>query len=205
MMNETLENINKKFLEASLEEPLTEDSYSSEEIWCRLYDLDGEDPKEEKRLLEKLPKEPLILDRIPPHNLCVERAILGIYLINPDKRGNHDKNLSNKFYLIANRKIHKAMTKLKNLDLILLQEKLREQENDEMIGGMAYLAELHQIGKNTNPNHLFDYIKIIKKHSLRRDLIHTLHTGFRDAYATEKNNKNTIQRLYSELSSMNKE
>jgi hypothetical protein len=201
----SLEYINQKFLEASLEESPTieESEYPYEEEFNEdLSYLDEIDTKKERKLLKEFPSTHLILDRLPPQSLVAERAILGIYLVNPNKRGKHDKNLSDKFYADANKKLHKTMTKLKNLDLILLQEKLREQGNDEATGGMAYLTELYRIGENTNPNHLLDYVKIVRKKALRRDLIHASIEGLRDAFDPQEKTHKIIKRLYSKLSKM---
>jgi replicative DNA helicase len=67
-----------------------------------------------------------------------------------------------------NRKIHRAMISLRQLDCVLLNAQLQRQGDWEWVGGAVRLAELYQAGKDTNSSFLQDYVKIIKEHALRR-------------------------------------
>ena len=87
------------------------------------------------------------IDRLPPHSLEAEEAILGSLLIDPDAIFDVSTFLRpNAFYSAQNQTIYEAILALSDrrepLDLITLTEELRRQEQLEKVGGEAYIISL---------------------------------------------------------------
>ena len=165
---------------------------------------ENELPKSMRRQRRYVPSA-VLLDRIPPQNLDAEKAILGIYLTHPKKRNETPEGfVSEMFYSDANRKVFETMSDLEHLDGILLAEELRKQGDLESVGGIDYLAELHKSGLAVNPEHLQDYIKILRDKSFRQDLIHCLTEKLRNAYELSEDIKEIVESLSKEVLDISK-
>lgn len=88
------------------------------------------------------------LDRSPPQNLDVERAVLGAILLDNEALPKAVESLpgSDDFYKPAHRKIFECMLELfernEPVDLMTLSERLRAKGWLDQVGGVDYLAEL---------------------------------------------------------------
>lgn len=85
--------------------------------------------------------------RTPPHNLEVEKALLGAIILKPESM--HDVSADirpESFYADKHREIYRAIfeifTKGDPIDLLSVSTKLKNAGQLERIGGAAYLAEL---------------------------------------------------------------
>lgn len=114
------------------------------------------------------------IDRLPPHSLDAEEAILGSLLIDPDAIYDVSTFLyPDAFYKVQNKWIYEAMLSLNErrepLDLLTLTEELRKQEKLEDAGGEAYIINLvNAVPTSINAKH---YGRLVEAASIRRKLI----------------------------------
>ncbi|MCL4262789.1 MAG: replicative DNA helicase [Anaerolineae bacterium] len=114
------------------------------------------------------------IDRLPPHSLEAEEAILGSLLIDPDAIFDVATFLRpDAFYSAQNQTIYDAILSLTDrrepLDLITLTEELRRQEQLEKVGGEAYIISL--INAVPTAINAVSYGRVVEAASLRRKLI----------------------------------
>ncbi len=124
-------------------------------------------------------------DRLPPQSREAERSVLGSMLRDNAIIGDVVNIIrTDHFYTDAHQKIYEAMMTLYQkghpIDMVVLAELLREQQQIEDIGGYAYLAELWDAAP-TAANAEY-YARIVRDKSLVRSLIHTSTEILRDAY-----------------------
>jgi len=126
-----------------------------------------------------------ILDRLPPQNLDMEKAVLGSLLL--DSQTCDDVALivhAGDFYADANRLLFGHIMAMheqgKRVDTLLLIERLKGAGDFEAIGGTAYLAEVAQsVPYAANAAH---YAKTVRDKATLRALIHASSEILRDAY-----------------------
>lgn len=113
-------------------------------------------------------------ERVQPHNLEAERAVLGALLVSEHARFEAFAMLQPAdFFRSAHEKVYEAMMALSHdgsaIDLICLREKLTSLGLLEEVGGPAYVASLADgVPKSTNVEH---YASIVKEHARRRTAI----------------------------------
>ncbi|MFO7681719.1 MAG: replicative DNA helicase [Chloroflexota bacterium] len=114
------------------------------------------------------------IDRLPPHSLEAEEAMLGSLLIDPDAIFEVNSFLRPKaFYRLQNQWIYEAILSLSErrepVDLITLTEELRRREQLEQVGGEAYVIGLI----NTVPTAINarSYGRVIEAAAIRRKLV----------------------------------
>jgi uncharacterized protein YqeY len=126
------------------------------------------------------------LEKLPPHNLDAERAVLGAVFIDPQFAIPEVlKNMApDDFYRSTHRKIFDACRALVQsegpIDLILLKEFCEREQVLEEIGGPAYLAALCDVTP-TAANVAY-YAGIIREKALLRRLLNACITGAMEAY-----------------------
>lgn len=113
-------------------------------------------------------------DKVPPHNIEAEQAVLGALLLNWEAMANVVSNLrADRFYSLQNQVIFDAMLKLyaQNArgDTISLINELTVEGNLDKAGGTAYIASL----TDTVPSaaNIDYYAKMVLDRAARRDLI----------------------------------
>ncbi len=126
-----------------------------------------------------------ILDRQPPRNLEAEKGVLGSILLLPDVCDDVALVLrADDFYDDANRKLYEHLSAMheagQRIDVTLLVDRLRRKGDLELIGGMAYLAEV--AGSVPNAAHAVYYSHIVRDKSTLRQLILTSTEILRDSY-----------------------
>lgn len=133
---------------------------------------------------EERPVQPL-LDRTPPCDISAEVAVLGSILLMPDVCDDLVLILkSDDFYDDANRKLYEHITQMidlnQKIDVTLLVNRLKTNDDYEAVGGSAYLAKL----ANGVPNaaHAVYYAEIVRSKATLRKLIEAGTTILRDAY-----------------------
>jgi len=113
-------------------------------------------------------------DKVPPHNIEAEQAVLGALLIDWDAMSNVVSTLrADRFYSLQNQIIYETMQKLfsKNIrcDTISLINELTVDENLEKAGGAAYIASLTDIVPSAA--NIDYYSGLVSDRAARRDLI----------------------------------
>lgn len=117
-----------------------------------------------------------MIERIPPHNIDAERAVLGAAMDSKDALYNVLEVIkSEDFYQKSHREIFDAILSLyrKNIsvDILTVTEELNQRNALEMAGGRAYLAELTSDVPSTG--NAGQYAKIIAEKASLRGLIDT--------------------------------
>ena len=116
------------------------------------------------------------LNRVPPHDVEAEQAVLGSMLVDKDAViAGLEVLKEDDFYREDNKAVFSAIASLYSksepIDLITVKKELTENGTFERIGGMEYLASLpEKVPTTTNVDR---YIKIVEEQSMRRRLIQT--------------------------------
>jgi replicative DNA helicase len=122
---------------------------------------------------------PAALDRLPPHSIEAEQGVLGCVLLAPAegmglcieklKRG------SEVFYDLRHQSIFNLLAEMYDqkdaIDLITLQQKLKDRNQLDAIGGLTYLASL--VDAVPSAANLEYYLGIVREKSLLRKMIQT--------------------------------
>jgi len=116
-----------------------------------------------------------ILDRVPPHSLEAEQALLGSLLLDPLLIDEIVLKLrADDFYGDANQRLYGHLIALHEtggrVDMTLLVERLKTTNDFDAIGGAAYLAEIAQAVPVAA--HATYYADIIRDKATLRSLIH---------------------------------
>jgi len=132
-----------------------------------------------------MPDDPL-LDKVPPHNLEAEMAVLGAMLQSPDATGLCVQILeTDAFYRPEHRTLFGCLLglydKSEPVDLVTLKEALAQQNALEDVGGEEYLIALVDSAP-TIANAEY-YAKVVKEKSLLRGLINAAAEIIRDAHS----------------------
>ena len=118
--------------------------------------------------------ETTLKDRIPPHSIEAEQAVLGALLQDWSAMGEVVSKLRpDRFYSIQNQIIYEALVKLNTKsvrgDTLSLINQLTEDGTLEKAGGPAYIASLtNTVASAANINY---YADIVLDRSTRRELI----------------------------------
>src|SRR3989454_7150248 len=123
--------------------------------------------------------EPGKLVRLPPHSPEAEQGVLGCVLLSPnDWMGEcieKFKSGAEVFYDLRHQTIFSALAEMYDsreaIDVITLQQRLKNKQLLEEVGGIAYLASL----PDTVPSsaNLAYYLDIVLEKFLLRKMIHT--------------------------------
>src|SRR5512140_146847 len=127
------------------------------------------------------------LYKLPPQNLEAEQSILGSILLENNAINSVLEVMSNgDFYSEAHRKIFNLMLELseKNepVDLITLNNALRDRKILDSVGGASYLASL--VDNVPSTANVANYAKIVKEKAILRGLIGSATDIIASCYAT---------------------
>ncbi len=116
-------------------------------------------------------------ERVPPHSIEAERAVIGAILLEPNVIGDLGDLDSKAFYKSAHRVAFEACRSLwidsHKLDLVLLKDFLKATNSLEAVGGINYLAAmLEECPTSANAA---NYAEIIRKKWRDRKLIAACH------------------------------
>jgi len=130
--------------------------------------------------------------RALPHDIQAEMGVLGSMLLSPDALFLARERLhTESFYKLTHQDIFKAMVELfearNTVDIILLRDELKQRDQLEKVGGVAYLTELMDaVPTSANAEY---YIEIVRDHAVKRHLINTageiLNASYSDGRAVE--------------------
>jgi replicative DNA helicase len=128
------------------------------------------------RRRKNVSSDSLKLDRLPPHSMECEQGVLGCCLLEPNqcigecieklKDDGHEA-----FYDLRHQTIYEALATMFNarepVDIITLQQRLKDRQLLEQVGGIAYLAQLQDaVPSAANLSYYLDYVQ--DKFLLRR-------------------------------------
>jgi len=128
--------------------------------------------------------------RVPPQNVEAEKSVLGSMLIDEEAIGTAVEFLEAQwFYDDSHRKIFQAILDLyqgrKNVDLITLSDKLKNDGLLEQVGGVTYLSTIIEyVPTSANVEH---YAKIVKEKGVLRRLIKNATAIISDSYSAKSN------------------
>ncbi|MFQ5646776.1 MAG: replicative DNA helicase [bacterium] len=116
----------------------------------------------------------LSLQKLPPHSLDAERAVIGAILLDNNVLDIALETLSPEhFHETAHRLIYSAILNLNEnndrIDLVTLVEELTKTDRLTQVGGTAYLASI--LDATPTASNILSYAQIVKDKALRRKLI----------------------------------
>jgi len=120
------------------------------------------------------------LDRLPPHDLQMEMGVLGCTLLEPNRcvgecieKLKDDGKMA--FYDLRHQTIYETLSEMFNarmpIDLITVQQHLKDRQLLEQVGGIAYLSQLQDAVPSAA--NLSFYLDILQEKYLLRKLITT--------------------------------
>jgi replicative DNA helicase len=117
------------------------------------------------------------VDRLPPHSIDAEQGVLGCILLSPNECMGEClsklKGGSDVFYDLRHQTIFDAMAdmfdKREAIDIITLQQRLKDRQLLEQVGGIAYLSGLPDVVPSSA--HLDYYLNIVQDKFLLRKMI----------------------------------
>jgi replicative DNA helicase len=133
-------------------------------------------PKGERRSSSATPT----LDRLPPHSTEAEQGVLGCALLSPNEclgecieKLKDDGRLA--FYDLRHQTIYETLSEMFNtrkaIDLITVQQNLKDRQLLDQVGGIAYLSQLQDAVPSAA--NLSYYLDIVREKYLLRKLITT--------------------------------
>jgi replicative DNA helicase len=136
------------------------------------------DPKRSRRKTSATAGTPKI-DRLPPHSIEAEQGVLGCVLLSPhDCMGECIEKLKSGheiFYDLRHQTLFQTLTEMYDrkeaIDLITLQQRLKNSQQLENVGGLAYLSSLPDAVPSAA--NLEYYLDIILEKYLLRKMIQT--------------------------------
>ncbi len=120
------------------------------------------------------------VDRLPPHSLEAEQGVLGCILLSPNESlGDCVEKLKDDgkeaFYDLRHQTIYETLAEMFNardpIDLITVQQNLKDRQLLEQVGGLAYLAQLQDAVPSAA--NLGYYLEIVREKYLLRRMIQT--------------------------------
>ncbi len=120
------------------------------------------------------------VDRLPPHSLEAEMGVLGCCLISPNdcvpeciKTFKSEEQAA--FYDLRHQTIYAALSEMSNarvpIDLITVQQRLKDNQLLEQVGGIPYLSQLQDAVPSAA--NLSYYLGIVREKHLLRRMIQT--------------------------------
>ena len=115
-----------------------------------------------------------VVDKLQPHNVEAEEAVIGSLLIDPDAIIRVEKILSPAdFFIVKNEWVYQAMLDLHHKHvpprLLMLTDELERREQIEEVGGVARLIELS--GNTFTSTDVEHYAHIVERSAVLRRLI----------------------------------
>ena len=118
-----------------------------------------------------------IADRLPPASEEAERGTLGCIFLSPNECMDEciDKLKPLSFYSLPNRAIYECLVEMyeqkQAIDIITVQQRLKDKQLLEQVGGLAYLSQLPDAVPSAA--NLSFYVNIVREKYLLRTIIQT--------------------------------
>lgn len=135
--------------------------------------------------------DPARVDRLPPHSMEAEQGVLGCALLSPAECLGQCiekfKGGAEVFYDLRHRTIYETLVEMfdakEAMDLITVQQRLRDRKQLEAVGGLAYLSSLPDAVPSAA--NLEFYIGIVREKFLLRRVISTCTEAVARAFEQE--------------------
>lgn len=142
-------------------------------------DAPAQDFRKARRRKAPLLADPSKVDRLPPHSVEAEQGVLGCVLLEPNEcLGRCIEKLKNGpevFYDLRHRAIYEVLLEMydarRPIELITVQQLLKDRQQLEGVGGLAYLASLPDVVPSAA--NLDYYTEIVHEKFVLRQMIHT--------------------------------
>lgn len=153
-----------------------------------------------------LKQKPSSIDRLPPHSMEAEQGVLGCVLLSPKESMSvcrqHINGSGNIFYDLRHQTIYSTMEEMfdqhKAIDVITLQQRLKDRQLLEQVGGIMYLSHLPDFApSSSNISYYLDIV--VEKWKIRR-MIHAFTDTVSRVYDFEGNIDQLFSRTKQELS-----
>src|SRR5437667_2594474 len=136
------------------------------------------DLKKSRRKPQSL-ADPLKVDRLPPHSIEAEQGVLGCALLSPNECMGECieklKSASEVFYDLRHRTIYEVMVEMYDkkeaIDPITLQQRLKDRQQLDAVGGLPYLSSLPDAVPSAA--NLSYYLGIVREKFILRKMIQT--------------------------------
>ncbi len=135
------------------------------------------------------------MDRVPPHDVEAEIAVLGSMLLDPEAAGRVAAILrAADFYRGPHGDVFQVLTEVydanRAIDVVLLREELERRGLLERIGGVAFLSRLvASVPTAANAEH---YARIVHEKALRRTVIGAANSIEREAYEGDRSARDLV-------------
>ena len=137
------------------------------------------DLKKARRRKNVSASDPIKLDRLPPHSPEAEQGVLGCVLLSPNEcMGECMEKLKDSrevFYDLRHQTIFESLAgmydKREPIDLITVQQRLKDRQLLDQVGGIAYLSQLQDAVPSAA--NLSYYLDILREKYLLRKMIQT--------------------------------
>ena len=149
-----------------------------------------------------------IIDRIPPHNLEAEKAVLGSMLLDGSAITLATEVLKDScFYVNANRMIFRVIANLYNegkpIDILIVMDELDRLNILDKIGGKEYLTSL--LNSVATSAHVEHYANIVKEKAILRSLIESSTEIINDCYTSEQTASNILDKSEQKIFDISKQ
>jgi replicative DNA helicase len=134
------------------------------------------DLKKARRRKNVSASDPIRLDRLPPHSIECEQGVLGCALLDPNQCiGECIEKLKDDgkeaFYDLRHQTIYEMLAEMFNtrqaIDVITVQQRLKDKQLLEQVGGIAYLSQLQDaVPSAANLSYYLDHVR--EKYLLRK-------------------------------------
>ena len=123
--------------------------------------------------------DPSKVDRLPPHSIEAEQGVLGCILLDPNENIGvcleKIKNVENVFYDLRHQNLFENLVEMYDqkhpIDIITVQQWLKNKNQLEVTGGLAYLSSLPEAVPSAA--NLTYYLEIVREKHLLRKMLHT--------------------------------
>ncbi len=146
-----------------------------------------------------------ILDRLPPQNLDAEKGVLGSMLLASEVIDDVMALIDwEDFYARSNQALFRHLSAMHNeglcVDATLLVERLKNQGELELIGGVAYL---HEVAESVpTAANAVNYAYIVRNKALLRTVISQCTETLREAYDSDLDPPTIVRQAESRFSSV---
>ncbi len=148
------------------------------------------------------------VDRLPPHAMEAEQGVLGCILLDPRTALAECQTrfgAAEVFYDLRHQRIYAALSAMAErneaIDIITLQNCLRDRQELEQVGGLAYLASLPDLVPSAA--NLAEYAELVWEKYLLRRMVTVCTAAVRRVYECQGNVQAVLDEVEAEVLAVN--